>query len=280
MYRKVNEILKSVLTREGAGVMLKRGFGYYQIPKLDPFLMFDYFNSKNPEDYIDGFPWHPHRGIETVTYLISGEIEHQDSLQNKGVIGPGNCQWMSAGSGILHQEMPKESEHMFGFQLWVNLPKDKKMTKPKYRDILDSDIPVIEEEEGTVVKVIGGNYKGHAGGAKDVVGSPTILHVELEEDALFEIETPHDHKVALFVMSGRGIFEPVGDVIDASESTLIYSKGEKVRVKASSGTLSFIYLSGIPLDEPIAWGGPIVMNTEEELKVAMQELNEGKFIKE
>ncbi|OHW62859.1 quercetin 2,3-dioxygenase [Andreesenia angusta] len=278
MYRVVEETIDAVLTREGAGVMLKRAFGYHHIPKLDPFLMFDFFNSKNPEDYLDGFPWHPHRGIETVTYLISGEIEHQDSLKNSGVIGPGDCQWMSAGSGILHQEMPIASEHMFGFQLWVNLPKAKKMTEPKYRDISRGEIPVVEED-GKVVKVIGGQYKTHHGGAKDVVGSPTLLHVILEEDALFELETPNTNKVALFVMSGEGIFEPEGSVVDAKETTIIYSSGEKVRVAAKNGPLEFVYLSGEPLNEPIAWGGPIVMNTEEELRTAREELSNGMFIK-
>lgn len=278
MYRSIDEILKAVPTMEGAGVHLKRAFGYHDIPKLDPFLMFDFFNSKDPNDYSKGFPWHPHRGIETVTYLIDGEIKHEDSIGNSGIIGPGDCQWMSAGGGILHQEMPIESEHMFGFQLWVNLPKDKKMSQPMYRDITKTMIPVIEEE-GRLVKVIGGEYQGVVGGASDLVGSPNLFHVSLEPGASFDMGSEKTDKVALFVISGKGKFEPEGDYIDADESTLIYSEGERILVQAGEEPMQFIYLSGAPLDEPIAWGGPIVMNTREELLKAQQELQDGTFIK-
>lgn len=278
MYRSVDETFKALPTMEGAGVHLKRAFGYHDIPKLDPFLMFDFFNSRNPDDYSKGFPWHPHRGIETVTYLIDGEIKHEDSIGNSGIIGPGDCQWMSAGGGILHQEMPIESDHMFGFQLWVNLPRDRKMSQPMYRDITKSMIPVIEEEARTV-KIIGGEYQGVSGGASDLVGSPNLFYVSLKPGASFEMKSARADKVALFVISGKGKFEPEGEYMDADESTLIYSQGDEILIEAGDNPLHFIYLSGQPLDEPIAWGGPIVMNTKEELLTAQKELQDGTFIK-
>jgi redox-sensitive bicupin YhaK (pirin superfamily) len=267
-------ILKGQSTQDGAGVKLFRVFANNTTELTDPFLLLDHFGSDNPKDYINGFPWHPHRGIETVTYMLDGEVEHQDNLGHKGIIGPGDIQWMSAGSGIIHQEMPKGKGLMQGFQLWVNMPKSKKMILPEYRGITKDMIPVIKKD-GAVIKVISGKYEKEIGPAKHLVIDIDYLDVTLEEDKSFIYNIKKGYTSFCYVFEGKGNFEST----ELSKGQLILIKeGESIKVSAKTN-LRFILVSGKPLKEPIAWGGPIVMNTEEELQKAFSELREGTFIK-
>lgn len=275
--RTIKKTYKGKESIDGAGVKLRRIFGYHEVPELDPFLLLDFFNSTDPNDYIKGFPWHPHRGIETVTYFIQGEVEHGDSLGNKGVIRSGDCQWMTAGSGIIHQEMPKESPLMLGVQLWVNLPRKNKMIDPKYRDITKYKIPVIEEKEA-IIKIIAGNYKSHMGPVIGANVSPTFLDISIKENEEFIYETDTYSTVFVLVVDGKGIFDDEG-VIESVGIGILYNPGHKIIVKAKEEGVRFLLFSGKPLEEPIAWGGPIVMNTKEELDLAFKELKENAFIK-
>ncbi len=273
--RRPKLISENVPVVDGAGVSLYRVFAHQEIDMLDPFLLLDDFHSRNPEDYMAGFPWHPHRGIETVTYMIRGEVEHGDSIGNKGVIKSGDVQWMTAGSGIIHQEMPKEYEgNMQGFQLWVNLPKKSKMMDPRYRGIEKRQIPEIGFGEAKV-KVIAGELRGVKGPVKDLVVDVEYFDVELEEKAEWVHETKKGYTAFAYVFDGEAVFS--GKEVGKGNLVLL-EKGDEVRVGSRHGT-RFLFASGKPLCEPVAWGGPIVMNTNEELELAFEEYEKGTFIK-
>ena len=276
--RKVIRTVKGSHQIDGAGVHLVRVVGYHDVKDFDPFLMLDAFDSKNPGDYIKGFPLHPHRGIETVTYLISGQIEHQDSLGNKGVIHDGECQWMTAGSGIMHQEMPKASERMLGLQLWLNLPQKDKMTPPQYFDIHYNMMATVTEEN-VVVKVIAGEYKGHKG-TKGKFVDATMMDVQVRPDQVFEIPTDIDSNLFVYVIGGNGQFGSETEAVIPFHTVALFDRATDFFVKAGAEGIRFVLFSGKPLNETIAWGGPIVMNTKEELNQAFEELNNGTFIKE
>jgi quercetin 2,3-dioxygenase len=274
--RTIKRVLKGEQKVDGAGVSLIRVFGYHDTDEFDPFLMLDAFDSYNPNDYTKGFPWHPHRGIETITYLIEGKIEHGDSLGNSGVIDSGDCQWMTAGSGIMHQEMPKESRRMLGFQLWANLPAKYKMTEPKYRDIKAPEIPVIEGE--AKIHLVAGKYKGVTGPVEGVYIDPIFMDVELKGSGEFTLGTQNDHTMFTYIIGGKGSFGDSSEFIP-EKSAVLFNNGDKFTAKASPEGMRFIIVIGKPIKEPVAWGGPIVMNTKEELKRAFEEIKEGTFIK-
>lgn len=271
---------------DGAGVRLRRVLGYRTIKDFDPFLMLDGFDSTDPRDYIKGFPWHPHRGIETVTYLIKGELDHGDSLGNKGVIGDLQCQWMTAGSGIIHQEMPIASERMLGCQLWVNLPAKDKMTQPAYRDIRQQDVEVVNEESATV-RVLSGLYKGRHGAVKGEYVKVQYLDVDLKPGQVWSYnETPNDQTLFLYLIDGTlaadealAEFEEKACAMLMASSSASSSEFDELKVKAGSEGARFLLIAARPLKEPVAWGGPIVMNTEEELNQAFRDLDNRTFIK-
>ena len=278
---KNRNVIKTVTGRraiDGAGVNLVRVIGYGDVKDFDPFLMLDAFDSLDPEDYIKGFPWHPHRGIETITYLIKGNIEHGDSLGNKGSILDGDCQWMTAGSGIMHQEMPKASERMLGAQLWLNLPKENKMTLPAYNDIKADMIPKVQEE-GTCVRVIAGDYKGNTSSFYGEYIKILYFDVDMEEGAGWSFETDSELNLFIYLVEGEGYFGD-SDLLVESKRALLFDKGEIFKAKAGKNGLRFFLYAGKPLKEPIAWGGPIVMNTKEELQEAFRDLDRGTFIKD
>lgn len=277
--RKVARISVGRQTVDGAGVKLLRIFGNAEIPQLDPFLLLDNFGSDNPDDYLAGFPWHPHRGIETVTYMMNGEVEHADSLGNSGVIRSGEVQWMTAGSGIIHQEMPKRTKgRSMGFQLWVSLPAKQKMCAPKYRDVQAGQIPVVGISDGVKAKVICGKEKGVFGPVHDLAVEVEYLDFTLEPGKEVLHKTKASHAVFAYVYQGEGYFGEGGDHV-AEGRLVVFGKGEAVLARAAQSVFSFILVGGKPLHEPIAWGGPIVMNTQEELAVAFDELRLGTFIK-
>jgi len=280
MTRAVVKYWKSKSTIEGAGVRLKRAFGFYEVPLLDPFLLLDDFHSDNPDDYIAGFPWHPHRGIETVTYMLSGDVEHGDSIGNNGVIGSGDTQWMTAGSGIIHQEMPKKQDgFLWGFQLWVNLPAKDKMMDPRYRDIKKDKVPLVETGDGVRVKVICGKVKGIEGPVKDIVIDPEYLDVSMTGGAKFNRKIKEGYKVFAYVVEGSAFFDYKKDDKLFKETLIVYGDGHGVEIEAVAEGVRFLLVSGKPIGEPIAWRGPIVMNTNEELEIAFNEFHEGTFIK-
>jgi len=280
--RRVQEILPARETIEGAGVHLRRAFGNREVPRLDPFLLLDDFRSENPIQYIAGFPWHPHRGIETVTYMLDGFVEHEDSIGNRGVIGGGDVQWMTAGSGIIHQEMPKprspEDAFMGGFQLWVNLPADHKMTDPRYQEVKRARIPEVDAAKGVRVKVIAGRVAGIDGPVRDIAVEPEYVDVNMAPRSVFDHPIPKGHTAFAYVLRGTGSFDLDSGEID-SENLLIFRDGERVRVEAAGDPLRFLLISGKPIREPVAWWGPIVMNSRQELERAIQEYQEGTFIK-
>ena len=274
----INKILTAEPVIEGAGVKLKRVFGFYEKGELDPFLLFDHFGSPNPNDYLQGFPWHPHRGMETVTYMLEGSVEHADSLGNQGVINNGDVQWMTAGSGIIHQEMPLNyNGEMQGFQLWVNLPKKLKMTKPKYRDILSEQIPIINMNENVKVKLISGEYLNKKGAVTDLGIEIFYLDVNIENADVFEYEINSEYTVFAYVYEGDAMFFDSKSVIDKNQMAL-FNKGNQIKV-TTTNSVKFLLIGGKPLNEPIAWQGPIVMNTQEELQQAFVEYRNGTFIK-
>ncbi|UCG91385.1 MAG: pirin family protein [candidate division WOR-3 bacterium] len=274
------KILESKPTIEGAGVRLKRAFGYNEAPLLDPFLLLDDFGSDKPRDYILGFPWHPHRGIETVTYVLTGVIKHEDSLGNKGVIESGDVQWMTAGSGIIHQEMPQQYEgRMWGFQLWVNLPASCKMMNPRYQEIKKEQIPEISFGKGITLKVICGEVKGAKGPVQDIIVDPTYLDVSLVPHAEFNFSVRKGHQVFAYIIEGNGYFYPQTKKAIGVERVVIFSDVEKIKISTYEHNLRFLLISGKPIKEPVAWYGPIVMNTQEELDVAFEEYRTGTFIK-
>ncbi len=275
--RKIDTVVGGGIAIDGAGVKLVRVFGHSQIPQFDPFLLLDAFDSTHYEDFIKGFPWHPHRGIQTVTYLIKGSIEHADSLGNKGSINDGDCQWMTAGNGIIHQEMPVKSDHLLGTQLWINLPKDHKMDSPSYNDIKSNMIKEVEDDWG-VVKVLSGNYNGHNGPIKNSIVPTLYLDVTLHENKTWQINVDAKSTVVIYVLSGTGYFDESNKEIESHRAIKIID-GDSVEVRSSNKGLRFLFLNAQPLHEPIAWGGPIVMNTREELHLAFKELDEGTFIK-
>lgn len=277
--RTIKQIFPVQTTLEGAGVHLKRGFGYHEVPAFDPFLLFDDFSSPNASDYMSGFPWHPHRGIETVTYILSGEVEHQDSMGNKGSIKKGDVQWMTAGSGIIHQEMPKEhKEGLMGFQLWVNLPQAHKMMAPRYQEIARRAIPSVEKD-GITVKIIAGEYQGATGPVSDLMVNPTYLDVMLPKGKKFSYHVPQDHTVLLYVIKGGIVVgnEPAEAV--PAGNIILTEHGEKIFCTAENDDAQFLLIAGEPIGEPVAWYGPIVMNTENEIKLALEEYQNGTFVK-
>lgn len=296
--RPIKKVWKSEPTIEGAGVHLKRAFGFRELPQFDPFLLLDDFRSDVPADYLPGFPWHPHRGIETITYVLDGDVEHQDSLGNGGVISSGDVQWMTAGSGILHQEMPKGSRagRMYGFQLWANLPAARKMMDPRYRDVKSAAIPVIKTKDGAEVRIVAGTVDGTLGPVRDVVIDPEYLDVSLPPGTRFTHPVAAGHTVFAYVMEGEAYFEPGRDAyaheavgaryfdmaVPCScprDTLVLYGPGDGVQVTTESRPARFLLASGRPLGEPIAWYGPIVMNTRAELRAAFEEYQAGTFVK-
>jgi len=273
--RKVLEIKQARPTTEGAGVRLRRAFGSVD-PRLDPFLLLDHFGSENPDDYMKGFPWHPHRGIETITYMLDGEVEHQDSLGNKGVIGPGDVQWMTAGSGIIHQEMPRRSENLEGFQLWSNLPAKDKMMPPRYRDVLAATIPEVTLSPGATAKVIAGTISGTQGPVTDIITDPLYLDVNVDVDVNVNVNV--DEEKNSFIYLFRGSLSLADHRLEPRHLAVL-SKGDRLSVKSGPEGARFLLVAGRPLGEPVAWGGPIVMNTQEELYKAFEEYENGTFLK-
>lgn len=274
--RTIRKIVTGAHTVDGAGVKLVRVIGHDDTKEFDPFLMLDAFDSVDPNDYIKGFPWHPHRGIETITYLIQGDIEHGDSLGNTGRILAGECQWMTAGSGILHQEMPKASERMLGVQLWLNLPAKSKMVSPKYHGIRKEDIPVIDEGDRQI-HILAGVYDEKNGAMKGDYCKPLLLDVEVHAGAEWSLDIAENTTLFVYIFQGAGTFG--NDTSIPARRAVLFDETGTFLVKASDQGIRFFLMAGEPLQEPIAWGGPIVMNTREELQLAFQELEENKFIK-
>ncbi len=274
--RTIRKIVTGKHTVDGAGVKLVRVIGHDDIKEFDPFLMLDAFDSVDPNDYIKGFPWHPHRGIETITYLIQGDIEHGDSLGNTGRILTGECQWMTAGSGILHQEMPQASERMLGVQLWLNLPAKDKMVSPQYHGIRKEDIPVIDEGDRRV-HILAGVYDGKTGAMQGSYCKPLLLDVEVSAGAEWKLDSTENTTLFIYIFQGAGTFG--SDRLIPAKHAVLFDETGTFLVRASDEGIRFFLMAGEPLQEPIAWGGPIVMNTREELQLAFQELEEGKFIK-
>jgi redox-sensitive bicupin YhaK (pirin superfamily) len=297
--RPTLETRRAIPTLEGAGVKLHRAFGFQDPSELDPFLLFDDFRNERPEDFEKGFPWHPHRGIETITYVLEGTVEHGDSLGNSGTLGAGDVQWMTAGSGILHQEMPAGNARgqMHGFQLWGNLPAAQKMTAPRYQDVTSADIPVVTDDDGTQVKVITGNFWGKTGPVDGIAADPQYLDITVPAGVkkTFRIDTYR--RAFAYVFQGAGAFadasapsgvllekEVAGEEVNirdlSGDRTLIrFGTGDEVTVQAGEEGLRFLLISGAPIEEPVAWHGPIVMNTRAELEQAFADLRNGKFIK-
>ena len=297
--RPVRQIIQTKPTIEGAGVKLQRAFGFGKTKDFDPFLLLDDFRNENPEDYLAGFPWHPHRGIETITYVLAGSVEHGDSLGNKGKMTAGDVQWMTAGSGILHQEMPKGDPNgrMHGFQLWANLPASLKMTDPRYQDIPASAIPEVTDDDGTRVRVICGEFWGKRGPVEGVAADPNYLDISVRAGPA-EAAQGRDHaqRLCLRVRRLRHFPRRLGTargadragrrsgraapVYDASNHSLVlFDRGDEIAVQAGDEGIRFLLVSGKPIEEPVAWYGPIVMNTQEQLRQAMAELQTGNFIK-
>lgn len=296
--RKIDKVLKSKPAIEGAGVHLKRAFGFSEVPMFDPFLMLDDFRSDNPDYYIKGFPWHPHRGIETITYVIDGTVEHGDSMGNNGVITSGDVQWMTAGSGIIHQEMPKGDKNglMGGFQLWANLPSSHKMMEPRYRDVTLSQIPEVLLENNAKIRIICGKIGSVEGPVRDIVIEPEYLDVSVPQETEFIHRTKSGHTVLAYVIGGRGYFckeknpfayEVEGenyfdirrDPFVESGNIVLFGDGDEIMVSTEKEPVRFLLMSGKPIGEPVAWYGPIVMNTQEELRVAFEEYRNNTFIK-
>ena len=277
--RPIEFVMRSKSTLEGAGVQLKRVFGFNEVPRFDPFLLLDHFGSDNPNDYIAGFPWHPHRGIETITYMLEGEIRHGDSLGNSGVIRSGDIQWMTAGSGIIHEEMPQRTDGMMqGFQLWANLPKSHKMMNPRYRDITSDLIPEVRVNNSQI-KIVAGSIEGANGPVQDIVIDPEYLDVTVDPSSEFIYTVQDGHTAFAYVIEGQGYFDSQKSQVIKQENIVLYGNGEEVSITSTDEQLSFLFVAGKPIGEPIAWRGPIVMNTDEELRVAFKEYQNGTFIK-
>jgi len=296
--RPVKRLSKSKPTMEGAGVHLRRAFGFGTTTDYDPFLLFDDFRGDNPRDYIAGFPWHPHRGIETITYVLAGSVEHGDSLGHRGVIGAGDVQWMTAGSGIIHQEMPKGDPEgrMHGFQLWANLPASLKMTKPRYQEYKGAEIPIVTEDDGTQVRLICGSYGGKKGPVDDVAAEPVYLDITVVPGKRKTLPVETTRHAFAYVFDGSGTFcnasAPLAVPTESEGWTdqmppasvenrmlVLFDRGDEVTVEAGKEGVRFLLVSGKPLGEPVAWYGPIVMNTQEQLRQAFDELEKGTFLK-
>jgi len=296
--RPVRSITQSQPTIEGAGVHLRRAFGFGATSEFDPFLLLDDFRNDNPAAYRAGFPWHPHRGIETITYVLAGTVDHGDSLGNKGVLGVGDVQWMTAGSGILHQEMPKGDERgwMHGFQLWANLPSSLKMTAPRYQDVASQEIPVVVDDDGTSVRVICGDFWGKSGPVQGIAADPRYLDVHVPPGRRKTLPVETSRHAFAYVFEGAGTFRSAsepravltekvgsggGPTLEeaGNRSLVLFDSGDEITVQAGDAGIRFLLVSGKPLEEPVAWQGPIVMNTQEELRQAYAELRNGTFIK-
>jgi hypothetical protein len=296
--RPVKRLVKAKPTLEGAGVRLRRAFGFGATADYDPFLLLDDFRNERPEDYLPGFPWHPHRGIETITYVLAGTVEHGDSMGNRGSISAGDIQWMTAGRGIIHQEMPTGDTdgRMHGFQLWANLPSSLKMTAPRYQDVKAQDVPVVVDDDGTEVRIVCGRYRGKAGPVHDIAAKPVYLDISIpaEKRKTLPVETT-SHAFA-YVFAGAGKFcnasqplavptEPAGwwDTTPPSEADnrtlVLFDRGDEVEIQTGDEGIRFLLVSGQPLKEPVAWYGPIVMNTQEELRHAFAQLKDGTFLR-
>ncbi len=297
--RPTLETRRAAPTMEGAGVRLHRAFGFQDPTELDPFLLFDDFRGDRPDDYMRGFPWHPHRGIETITYVLAGTVDHGDSLGNEGTLGAGDVQWMTAGSGILHQEMPKGNivGQMHGFQLWANLPSSLKMTAPRYQDVKSKDIPVMIDDDGTKVKVVVGEFWGKRGPVDGIAADPQYLDISVPPGVTKTIKIDTYRRAFAYVFSGAGQFvdaskpqgvllekEVMGEEVNirdmSGNRTLIrFGTGDEIKVQAGPEGIRFLLISGAPLEEPVAWHGPIVMNTKDEIQQAIRDLRNGTFIK-
>jgi redox-sensitive bicupin YhaK (pirin superfamily) len=296
--RPVKNLIQSKPTLEGAGVHLRRAFGFHNTSDFDPFLLLDDFRNDLPADYLAGFPWHPHRGIETVTYVLAGTVEHGDSIGNRGVIGPGDIQWMTAGSGIIHQEMPKgdQAGRMHGFQLWANLPASQKMTPPRYQEVKASDIPEVKDDDGTEVRVICGTFWGKVGPIDGIATDPIYIDVSIAPGRRKTLPVETTRHAFAYVFGGSGKFcnasgplevptegvqwldtAPPSAAVD--HSLLLFDHGDEVTVQAGDDGIRFLLVSGKPLQEPVAWYGPIVMNTQEQLRQAFDELEQGNFLR-
>ncbi|HLH05255.1 MAG TPA: pirin family protein [Bryobacteraceae bacterium] len=296
--RPVKDIIQTKATLEGAGVRLERAFGFGKTKEFDPFLLFDDFRNDNPKDYLAGFPWHPHRGIETITYVLAGSVEHGDSLGNRGVMTAGDVQWMTAGTGILHQEMPKGDPQgrMHGFQLWANLPSSLKMTAPRYQDIPSSAIPEVTDDDGTRVRIICGEFWGKNGPVEGVAADPHYLDISVPPNKRKRLKVETTRNAFAYVFAGAGTFRDASDphavltesavnpdaapVYDVKNHSLVlFDRGDEISVEAGPEGIRFLLVSGKPIEEPVAWYGPIVMNTNQQLREAMAELQSGTFIK-
>jgi len=295
--RPVKRIVQSQPVIEGAGVQLRRAFGFGATEEFDPFLLFDDFRNEDPSAYEAGFPWHPHRGIETITYVLAGTVDHGDSLGNTGKLGAGDVQWMTAGRGILHQEMPKGDPNgrMHGFQLWANLPASQKMTEPRYQDVTSADIPEVTEDDGTTVRVICGSFWGERGPVDGIAADPRYLDVWVPPGTRRTLQVETDRHGFAYVFEGSGTFRDAseprsvrdedGDIVTLSleqtgnRSLVVFDRGDEVTVQAGDEGIRFLLVSGKPIEEPVAWAGPIVMNTQEELRQAYSELRDGTFIR-
>jgi hypothetical protein len=294
--RPVKRITEARPTLEGAGVHLRRAFGFGNTGDFDPFLLFDDFRNENPDDYLPGFPWHPHRGIETVTYVLAGAVTHGDSLGNKGTLGAGDVQWMTAGRGIMHQEMPRgnESGQMHGFQLWANLPSSLKMTAPRYQDVASKEIPEVTDDDGTHVRIICGSFWGKTGPVDGIAADPRYLDVWVPPGRQKKLPVETSYHAFAYIFEGSGSFrggsDPQPVLTDrlaangaetrevGNRSLVLFDRGDEVNVQAGPQGLRFLLVSGKPIEEPVAWRGPIVMNTEEELMRAWADLKNGTFI--
>ena len=281
--RKVIQIVKPQTVIEGAGVRLKRSIATATLDHLDPFLLFDHFGTDNPDDYIKGFPMHPHRGIETVTYMINGHVNHKDSIGNSGSIGSGDIQWMTAGGGIMHEEMPQPAQgEMVGFQLWVNLPARLKMTKPRYQDISSNQIPEVTREDGVKIRVIAGEVDGVRGAISEIFADPAYLDVSIPAKGSFSHPVEKEHTAFAYVFEGRGFFGTDKNAQQSSVSQpglVVLGDGDYIQAGAANEPVRFLLISGKPLNEPIARYGPFVMNTQEEIQQALKDLKNGTFVR-
>ncbi|HKE83440.1 MAG TPA: pirin family protein [Vicinamibacterales bacterium] len=296
--RPVKRVLESKPTLEGAGVKLRRAFGFGDTTDYDPFLLFDDFRNDRPNDYLAGFPWHPHRGIETITYVLAGTVEHGDSLGNRGSLGAGDIQWMTAGSGILHQEMPQGDPQgrMHGFQLWANLPSSLKMTAPRYQDVSGKDVPEVVDDDGTRVRVVCGSFWGKTGPIDGVAADPRYLDISVPPGQRKRLAVETSRHAFAYVFEGSGTFRDASepravqtDMVSegvtrpdfvGNRSLVLFDNGDEITVQAGDHGIRFLLVSGTPIEEPVAWYGPIVMNTRAELQQAYDELQRGTFIKE
>jgi hypothetical protein len=296
--RPVKRIIEAVPTMEGAGVKLRRAFGFGDTAETDPFLLFDDFRGERPQDYLAGFPWHPHRGIETITYVLAGTVAHGDSLGNTGTLGAGDVQWMTAGRGILHQEMPTGNERgqMHGFQLWANLPSSLKMTTPRYQDVQGKDVPIVTDDDGTSVRIICGSFWGQRGPVDGIAAEPQYLDISVPPGRRKSLPVDTHRHAFAYVFEGSGDFRgasaPFGVLTEqdgdddnlvremtGNRSLVMFDRGDEVTVQAGEEGIRFLLVSGAPIKEPVAWYGPIVMNTKAELQQALSELRDGTFIR-